>query len=148
MECYEREDPCLKYNIIDSTTGEKIGFATFVELMAQTLVDDGVCFFPRHELYSISHDSLTGTNTLQFSNGVFASVSDDLILNVPQRPLLQILRKSSIPFNVPEEEEEVIDAIHSVQSGNDYFLTILLFLIYLQICSLFTNLNLLFSQRW
>ena len=44
----------------------------------------------------------------------------------------------------PEEEEEVIDAIHSVQSGNDYFLTILLFLIYLRTRSLFTNLNLLF----
>ena len=27
-----------------------------------------------------------------------------------------------IPFNLPEEVGEVIDAIHSVQSGNDYFL--------------------------
>lgn len=116
VECYESEDPCLKYNIIDETTGEKIGFATFVELMAQILVEDGVCYFPRHELYSITYDSSTGANTLHFNNGVIASASDDVILNIPQRPLLKVLRKSSFPFDVPDEED-MLDAVHSVQSG-------------------------------
>ena len=123
VECYENEDPCQKYNIIDESTGEKIGFTTFVEEMAKILVDDGICYFPRHELYSINHDSSSGVNTLQFSNGVIASVSDDVILNIPQRPLLKILRKSSLPYDIPEEED-VLDAIHSVQSGECFIFLI------------------------
>lgn len=82
----------------------------------QKLVDGGACFFPRHELKSISHHS-DGTNTLSFSNGVIASNVPHLILNVPQRSLLKILRKSEIPFvDGINEEHELFEAAHSVQS--------------------------------
>lgn len=117
--CYEDESlldgPCERFNIVDDD-GNKIGFASFVEEMMQKLVDGGACFFPRHELKSISHQP-DGTNTLSFSNGATASNVPQLILNVPQRSLLKILRKSDIPFvDGVNEEQELFEAAHSVQS--------------------------------
>jgi hypothetical protein len=91
-------------------------FATFVEEMMRKLVDQGACFFPRHELKSISHHA-DGTNSLSFTNGVVSSNVPQLILNVPQRSLLKILRKSDIPFvDGVQEEAELYDAAHSVQT--------------------------------
>lgn len=117
--CYEDESlldgPCERYNIVDDD-GNKIGFASFVEEMMQRLVDGGACFFPRHELKSISHLP-DGTNTLSFSNGVIASNVPQVILNIPQRSLLKILRKSDIPFaGGINEQKELFEAAHSVQS--------------------------------
>jgi len=113
MACYEEEEPCLKYNIVGED-GEKIGFATFVEEMMSRIIDQGACFYPRHELVSIQHDE-SGSNTLMFANGVVATATDNTILNIPQRPLLEVLRKSQILDDV-QEEKDVYDSMHSVQT--------------------------------
>ena len=117
MACYEEEEPCLKYNIVGDD-GQKIGFATFVETMMSQLIDQGVCFYPRHELLSLDRDEVEQDTTLYFANGVVATATDDVILNIPQRPLLKVFRKSQIPFfgNAQQEEELVYDSMHSVQS--------------------------------
>lgn len=113
VSCYQKVAPCLQYNIVGSN-GEKVGFTTFVEKMMQILVDQGAMFFPRHSLSSF-HTNVTGVtaHTLYFSNGVVATASD-VILNVPQQPLLRILRESIIPMN-DENLKQVYDAVHSVQ---------------------------------
>jgi hypothetical protein len=49
MSYDEEEEPGLKYNIVDDND-QKIGFATFVETMMSQLIDQGACFYPRHEL--------------------------------------------------------------------------------------------------
>ena len=114
VECYEDETPCQKFNIVGEN-GDKIGFATFVEEMMKKLSEKGTCFYPRHELSKINH--LSGKNTLMFSNGVVAKDVEEVILNVPQRPLLKILRKSNIPYEGKDfEEGETYDALHSVQT--------------------------------
>uniref|UniRef100_A0A7S4T5Q1 Amine oxidase domain-containing protein n=1 Tax=Ditylum brightwellii TaxID=49249 RepID=A0A7S4T5Q1_9STRA len=112
MECYEDEDPCQKFNIIGDN-GEKIGFASFVEEMLRILVDKGACFFPRHELISIDYED-DESKLLVFANGVSASAKE-LILNMPQRPLLQVMRKSSLQLEV-DEESRIFDSLHSVQT--------------------------------
>ena len=117
--CYEDESkldgPCEKFNIVDDD-GVKIGFATMVEEMMRLLIDEGVCFFPRHELTSIQYHS-DETNTLTFANGVIAPNVPEVVLNIPQRALLTILRKSDIPFDGgANEEKELYDAAHAVQS--------------------------------
>eukprot|EP00980_Cylindrotheca_fusiformis_P029065 scaffold22713_cov139-Cylindrotheca_fusiformis.AAC.2 len=113
MDCYDDSEPCEVYNIV-SDTGEKAGFATFVEEMMQRLIDDGACFFPRHELKSMQYDEDDGMKTLKFSNGV-TGTAETLILNVPQRPLLTILRKSDLPLE-DDFATEMFDSLHSVQT--------------------------------
>lgn len=113
MECYEDEDPCLKYNIVGDT-GEKIGFASFVEKMMEILIDEGACLFTRHELFSVEADSADGEKKLNFANGVHGT-AEQVIMNVPQRPLLKIMRKSDLPLT-DEQEEEILDSLHSVQT--------------------------------
>jgi hypothetical protein len=113
MDCYEDETPCQKFNIV-TETGEKAGFASFVEEMMTILVDDGACFFPRHELTSIDYKESDEVKTLGFANGVSAT-TEELILNIPQRPLLKVLRKSNLPLD-PEGESVIFDGLHSVQT--------------------------------
>jgi hypothetical protein len=117
MSCYEEEEPCLKYNIVDDNDS-KIGFATFVETMMTKLIDQGACFYPRHELVSLDRDEVLQDTTLYFANGVIATATDDVILNIPQRPLLKVFRKSNIPFfgDALEEEKLTYDSMHSVQT--------------------------------
>lgn len=115
VECYEDEIPCEKYNIVDPDTKQKIGFATFVEEMMTRLTNDGVCFYTRHELISLEKKD-DGSTILSFSNGVMATALNDVVLNVPQRPLLKILRKSSIPGLEMSNVKEIYDALHSVQT--------------------------------
>ena len=108
MGCYDDSDPCHVYNIVDED-GTKAGFTLFVEEMMQRLSDKGTCFYPFHELKSLKRltnfdlldgsVSRTGANTttvseLYFANGVTATATLGTILNVPQRPLLNIVRES------------------------------------------------------
>ena len=90
-------------------------FATLPEEMMRRLTNEGSCFFPRHEMTSLIHNA-DGSNTLLFANGAIASDVPQVILNVPQRPLLKILRKSNIPFGSASEERSLYDAVHSVQT--------------------------------
>lgn len=90
-------------------------FATLPEEMMRRLTDAGACFFPRHELTTITHNQ-DESNTLSFANGVIAADVDEVILNIPQRPLLKILRKSSIPHASVNDERELYDAAHAVQT--------------------------------
>jgi len=116
--CYEDEsfleEPCRRFNIVDDD-GSKIGFASLPEEMMSRLINAGACFFSRHELTSLEHND-DGSNTLFFANGVVALDVPQVILNVPQRPLLKIIRKSNIPFDNTNEERELYNAAHSVQT--------------------------------
>ena len=113
VSCYQKVEPCLQYNIVDRN-GTKLGFTTFVEKMMEIVVDKGARYFPRHSLSSF-HTNVTGViaHTLYFSNGIVATASD-VILNVPQQPLLRILRESTWPMN-DDHVKQVYDAVHSVQ---------------------------------
>lgn len=113
MDCYDfSEVPCEKFNIVNED-GKKAGFATFVEKMASMLIDAGACYYPLHQLTSImpKEDGEVET-TLKFANGVTATATKTTILNIPQRPLLAILRNSDMGMLSPS----TVDALHSVQT--------------------------------
>jgi hypothetical protein len=115
MECYD-------FNIVDDK-GNKAGFATFVEEMMQRLVDGGTCFYPYHELTKIvkpepTSQTRNGVNTvseLYFANGAKATASITTILNIPQRPLMNIVRESNFDA-VGILNADKLDALHSVQT--------------------------------
>ena len=113
VECYDESVPCQVYNLIGDS-GQKIGFASFVEKMAQMLIDGGTCLYTRHELKSIDQETANGSKKLTFANGVKAT-ADTMILNVPQRPLQQIMRKSNLPLT-EAETRTIVDGFHSVQT--------------------------------
>ncbi|CAB9499075.1 Flavin containing amine oxidoreductase [Seminavis robusta] len=134
MGCYDDSDPCQVYNIVDEN-GTKAGFTLFVEEMMQRLSDGGACFYPFHELKSIDRlvnfdvlgeavvarqDAGVSVNTsavteLYFSNGVNATAKLATILNVPQRPLLNIVRDSHFD-DKGMLDAATLDALHSVQT--------------------------------
>jgi hypothetical protein len=134
MDCYDDAEPCQVYNIVDEQ-GKKAGFATFVEEMMQRLTDQGACFYPFHELVSVNKRQATpeeeaiavsrqyippidneGTVTdLAFANGVTATATWSTILNIPQRPLLSVIRNSDLDAK-GMMDRETLDALHSVQT--------------------------------
>lgn len=129
MGCYDpTEEPCTRYNIVDAN-GKKAGFATFVEAMMQKLVDGGACFYPYHELDSISQvpsktlatarqqfaPDFEQMTMLHFTNGVETTATYTTILGIPQRPLLNVLRNSNLPTSVLNGPK--LDALHSVQTA-------------------------------
>ena len=112
MECYDDSDPCTVFTIVNES-GKKAGFATFVEEMMSRLVNAGACFYPFHELKSLSKvDELT---ELRFSNGAVATASITTILNLPQKPLMTVVRNSNFDA-VGLIDAPTLDALHSVQS--------------------------------
>jgi hypothetical protein len=131
MDCYDTNDePCQKFNIVDAN-GKKAGFATFVEEMARRLIDGGACFYPYHELNSIAKVPASGVDPnldgpdvvlfdvpliteLHFANGAMATATFTTILNMPQRPLLNVLRNSELGTSVVDAG--TLDALHSVQT--------------------------------
>ena len=115
VHCYDpADDPCTKFNIGLIEGGErKAGFATFVEVMMERLIAAGAKWYPKHELVSISQSSSAGSKQLTFSNGAQA-VATKLVLNVPQRPLLYVLRESSLPTGALTSE--IFEGLHSVQT--------------------------------
>ena len=115
MECYDDADPCTRFNIVDET-GNKSGFATFIEVMMQRLIDGGACYFPYHELTSIYKMEENGEiaisrqtppgdldqfygHELHFANGVKATASDATILGIPQRPLMNVAKPDLLPVS-------------------------------------------------
>ncbi|KAL3916804.1 MAG: hypothetical protein SGILL_005013, partial [Bacillariaceae sp.] len=134
MDCYDDTEPCQVYNIVD-TEGKKSGFATFVEVMMKRLTDAGACFYPYHELVKIEKRAAIGdeldvaierqsvpdmpvddmVTDLMFANGVTATATWTTILNMPQRPLLKVVRNSN--FDAKDMlDSETLDALHSVQT--------------------------------
>lgn len=134
MDCYDDSDPCHVYNIVDED-GKKAGFTTFVEEMMRRLTDQGACFYPYHELVSINKRAATAeeediavsrqytpplenngmVTDLNFANGVKATATWSTILNIPQRPLLSVIRNSDFDAK-GLIDAETLDALHSVQS--------------------------------
>lgn len=84
--------------------------------MMTRLIEAGACFFSRHELTNFEHNDDDGSNTLFFANGAVVPDVQQVILNVPQRPLLNIIRKSNIPYGSESEEREMYNSAHSVQT--------------------------------
>lgn len=81
------------------------------------LVDAGACWYPYHELTAFSKPSSSSTE-LYFANGVTATVEDGpaaTILNLPQRPLLNVVRNSNLD-KVGMLDSNSLDALHSVQT--------------------------------
>jgi hypothetical protein len=126
MDCYDKSEvPCGKFNIVDEA-GKKAGFATFVEEMMTRLIDQGACFYPFHELEYIEvADSATANSRaaanigdvtmLHFTNGVTATATFSTVLNIPQRPLLNVMRNSNLSDAILNAE--TLDAMHSVQTA-------------------------------
>lgn len=116
MDCYDDSVPCQVFNIVDSE-GSKDGFATFVERMLDILVTGGACWYPYHELTRVTKVT-SDTTELDFANGVTATVSGGpaaTILNLPQRPLLNVVRNSNFD-EAGILDEPTLDALHSVQT--------------------------------
>lgn len=137
MDCYEYDDsvPCQVYNIVDDD-GKKAGFTKFVEEMMQRLSDRGACFYPYHELVKIEKRKSTVeeettmvsrqatipflqndgmVTTLAFANGVTATATWTTVLNIPQRPLLSVVRNSDFDAK-GLLDAQTLDALHSVQT--------------------------------
>ena len=113
VHCYDPGDiPCAKFNIATAEGAErKAGFAAFVEEMMGCLVDAGARWFPNYELKATTQASASADKQLTFGNGAQA-VASKLILNMPQRPLLKVLRASSLPTGALDGES--FEALHTV----------------------------------
>ena len=113
VHCYDPGDvPCAKFNIATEVGSDrKAGFATFVEEMMKRLVDAGARWFPNYELKAIAQASALADKQLTFGNGAQA-VASKLILNMPQRPLLKVLRASSLPMGALDSGS--FGALHTV----------------------------------
>eukprot|EP00633_Aureoumbra_lagunensis_P003462 CAMPEP_0197301690 /NCGR_PEP_ID=MMETSP0890-20130614/50557_1 /TAXON_ID=44058 ORGANISM="Aureoumbra lagunensis, Strain CCMP1510" /NCGR_SAMPLE_ID=MMETSP0890 /ASSEMBLY_ACC=CAM_ASM_000533 /LENGTH=735 /DNA_ID=CAMNT_0042781059 /DNA_START=255 /DNA_END=2462 /DNA_ORIENTATION=+ len=121
VTCYDAdEDPCERFIIVDGETGHNLGFTHYLEVMAERIISAGVRFFPWHHLKKIDHsDDLS--LTLTFSNGATATVlppaeeigttGGSLILNTPQRPLLDIFRASATSLGLTASD---FDQAHAV----------------------------------
>jgi hypothetical protein len=116
VECYDNSDPCTVYTIVNEN-GKKAGFATFVEEMMSRLVNAGACFYPFHELRSLSKvENGSGDMTeLRFTNGVVATANLTTILNLPQKPLMAVVRNSNFD-EAGLIDAPTLDALHSVQA--------------------------------
>ena len=91
MACYDpAEDPCEKFILVDEA-GHNAGFATYVEELATKLFAQGARWFPRRRVVSVAPRD-PGL-ALTFASGAQAT-AEKTILNIPQRPLLEIMRGS------------------------------------------------------
>ena len=117
VHCYDPgEVPCTKFNIAtEEGSDRKAGFTTFVEEMMDRLVRAGARWFPNYELKAIVQVSASADKQLTFGNGAQA-VASKLILNMPQRhaqrPLLKVLRASSLPTGALDSGS--FEALHTV----------------------------------
>lgn len=126
VACYDDFAPCTKYTIVDHD-GEKSGFASFPEEMLRRLIDKGACWYPHHELVRVTKTDRTQVTqaskriiepketNLYFANGVNATASLATILNIPQRPLLTIVRNSNFDAAGILDSPK-LKALHSVQT--------------------------------
>ena len=119
MDCYDDSDPCDVFNIVDES-GKKAGFTLFVEEMMKRLTDAGACWYPYHELKSFAKvedatNEQGAVTELHFANGVTATATMTTILNLPQRPLLTVVRNSDLD-TAGLLDFSVLDALHSVQT--------------------------------
>eukprot|EP00965_Chrysotila_dentata_P230544 6197833-Pleurochrysis_carterae.AAC.9 len=116
MECYDppanASETCAVFNIIDET-GNKAGFGLFVEVMMQKVIDAGARFFPSRELLSLEQTTVDGPKTLHLSYGMTAT-ANKVLLNLPQRPLLKVLRESVLPEGA--FTPTVWSALHTAQT--------------------------------
>jgi hypothetical protein len=91
VACYDpAEDPCEKFILVDEA-GHNAGFATYVEELATKLFAQGARWFPRRRVVSVAPRD-PGL-ALTFASGAQAT-AEKTILNIPQRPLLEIMRGS------------------------------------------------------
>ena len=113
VHCYDPgEVPCTKFNIAtEEGSDRKAGFTTFVEEMMNRLVRAGARWFPNYELKAIVQASASADKQLTFGNSAQA-VASKLILNMPQRPLLKVLRASSLPTGALDNGS--FEALHTV----------------------------------
>jgi hypothetical protein len=71
-------------------------------------------WFPNSEAVSIQKAALTGDAKVVFSNGVVATATGSIILNIPQRPLLELIRNSSLPEGLMSKRN--YQGIHGIQT--------------------------------
>jgi len=113
MDCYEPQTPCQKFNIVDKK-GNKDGFATMPEELMRRVMKHGARFFKNSELIGMNKTLATDPVTVLFFKSGIVSKAKHVILGVPQRPLLQIIRESNLPAGVVDDE--MYKAMHSVQT--------------------------------
>ena len=73
----------------------------------------GARWFPYHELLAVAQSSAASDKQLTFSNGAQA-VASQLVLNLPQKPLLKVLRASTLPTGALDTSSGVFASLHTV----------------------------------
>ena len=74
----------------------------------------GARYYPVHKLVTMAKAEQGGDTTLHFENGVKATAGR-VFLNIPQRPLLEVLRASE-GMLTPEQAKEAYSGAHAVQT--------------------------------
>jgi hypothetical protein len=62
---------------------------------------------------SVNKPTEESQSTVTFSNGVIATATDSVILNIPQRPLMELLRNSTLPDGALDKRD--FQGLHGVQ---------------------------------
>ena len=62
---------------------------------------------------SVNKPQAESQTSVTFSNGVTATATDGVILNIPQRPLMELLRNSTLPTGALDKRE--FQGLHGVQ---------------------------------
>jgi hypothetical protein len=91
-------------HVIVDQDGKHAGLDTFVKKMTQQATMDGVRIFYDHHVESIQQSTASGQKFLTMKVGsgsgelaATATISHELILNLPMRPLLTLMRSSELP---------------------------------------------------
>lgn len=100
------------FNIVDSN-GNKGGFATMPEKLMERVMKHGARWFPNSELISINKTMAGSPSHLTFKSGI-TSIAKEVILNMPQRPLISVIRKSTLPPGAVNAN--LFSALHAVQT--------------------------------
>ncbi|CEL94447.1 unnamed protein product [Vitrella brassicaformis CCMP3155] len=111
VSCYNPLD-CQRYKLVDSD-GANAGLIVMVETLVNKTVPLGIRTFPRHKLTRLNVSSEEeGPITLSFANDVHVR-ADRVVLNVPVRPLLEVLRESDLPATMMTVERW--KALHTLE---------------------------------
>ena len=104
--------------VITDSQGNEIGYSTISESLAAKLVSMGVNLTYHKELSGIYNTLASSQLTLKFSDGTSVQ-ADNVILNIPQKQLLQLSRDSIIFKN--STVNQLYELFRPVAAGKAYF---------------------------
>lgn len=110
------EQPCPEYNLskIVDQSGNNAGLSSFVDAMAaKAQAHPSVSFFTNSEVGRL--ESVAGDFRVVLSNGTSLTASQ-VILNIPQQPLLALLRRSP-SLTAMADDPSRLRMLHAVKGG-------------------------------